>query len=167
MIGDKFGIVICSRCNWAKGVSLNSKTTSCTNCGKRIQITSSKILHVVNTQKELAQAVGQVNAQLKKGLDIYLKDLQEFENKNQLIEKSTSNDTTLDDKLQRAKSIGNKEGRIVYIIRTLKENSRELEEKELKRALQGIGIKDVEKQIDSLIAMNMIYQPKKGLYKFV
>jgi hypothetical protein len=58
-----FGVVVCSRCGKARAVNLSQKTSTC-ECGSRIPIQRSKAYFESDSQREVAEAVRQMNAQL-------------------------------------------------------------------------------------------------------
>ncbi|MGI0148410.1 MAG: hypothetical protein ACREDF_02600, partial [Thermoplasmata archaeon] len=61
-----FGIVVCPRCKRAKGVDLEKKTTTC-DCGFEIRIARSRKPFETSDARELAAAVGRIQAELHGG----------------------------------------------------------------------------------------------------
>ena len=61
-----FGIVVCPRCNRAQGVDLEKKTTTC-DCGFAIRIAKSRTPFETSNARELAKAVGRIQAELHGG----------------------------------------------------------------------------------------------------
>ena len=60
----KFGVIVCPKCNKAKGINLFYKTTKCIRCNKSLQINKIKILYKTNSEIELRQKLGLINAEL-------------------------------------------------------------------------------------------------------
>ena len=58
-----YGVVVCSRCERARAVNLSQKTSTC-ECGSRIPIQRSKAYFESDSQREVAEAVRQMNARL-------------------------------------------------------------------------------------------------------
>ena len=59
----KFGIVVCPRCKNVKGVNLSFKTTRCIGCGKILLLKKIRIMYQTNSEHELKQAIGLINAE--------------------------------------------------------------------------------------------------------
>ena len=76
----KFGIIVCSKCKRAKGVNLSFKTTKCIRCNKVLKISQMKLLYETNSEQQLRQKLGLINAELDGNLE-------EFSN---LLKKSKS-----------------------------------------------------------------------------
>lgn len=162
---EKFGVIICPRCRWAKGVRLDTKSSKCTSCGYSIELKGEKTLLKTNHQKELSEAVGQVNAQLKQGLEVYLDDLASLEHKKENKPEHGSKHDILDYIVSSANKVKNQEQRILCMLKMMKDNSEEFEEEDLKYLLAELGVKNIEKTIETLISKNLIYQPKAGIFR--
>src|SRR5437879_13018472 len=65
-----YGVVVCPRCERAKGVNLKQKTTTC-QCGFEIHVIPARIRARAQTARELAPLVGQVSAELGGGTEEY------------------------------------------------------------------------------------------------
>ena len=75
----KFGVIVCPSCKKVKGVDLSCKTTKCPRCGKVLRLENIKIFYKTDSQEELKQAIGLMNADLYGRLDEFKKIIQ---NKN-------------------------------------------------------------------------------------
>jgi uncharacterized protein YeeX (DUF496 family) len=75
----KFGVIVCPNCKKVKGVELSCKTTKCPRCGKVLRLENLKIFYKTDSQEELQQAIGLMNADLDGRLDEFKKIIQ---NKN-------------------------------------------------------------------------------------
>ena len=61
----KYGVIVCPRCKNVKGVDISHKTTRCFRCGKTITLEQVKILFETNSEVELRNYIGLVNAELE------------------------------------------------------------------------------------------------------
>ena len=61
----KYGIVLCPKCKKPKGVILSYKTTKCIWCNKLIKLDKTQILFKTNSEHELRNALGSINAKLE------------------------------------------------------------------------------------------------------
>jgi len=77
----KFGVIVCHSCKKVKGVDLSCKTTKCPWCGKILRLENLKIFYKTDSQEELQQAIGLVNADLDGRLDEFKKIIQNEKNK--------------------------------------------------------------------------------------
>ena len=72
----RFGVIVCPKCKKVKGVDLSCKTTRCPRCSKILTIDKLKIFYKTNSQQELQQAIGQLNAKFDGRLGEFEKILQ-------------------------------------------------------------------------------------------
>ena len=68
-------VIVCSRCRLARGAAETAKTASCPNCGRKLQVGELRKYFRSESLDQIREAIGQLNARLKGGLDIYLEDL--------------------------------------------------------------------------------------------
>lgn len=68
-------VIVCSRCRLARGAPETAKTATCPGCGRKLRVQELKKYHRAESLSETAEAIGQLNAKLKGGLDAYLGDL--------------------------------------------------------------------------------------------
>lgn len=66
---SKYGVVVCPKCGFAKGVEANKKTTSC-QCGKEIILSRAKIMFLTDSPLDLAESVAKANAALRGGKEL-------------------------------------------------------------------------------------------------
>jgi len=64
-------VVVCSRCNLAKGAPEKQKTTMCPSCGRTLHMADLKKYYHAESLPEVRDAIGRLNAKLKGGLDEY------------------------------------------------------------------------------------------------
>ena len=72
----RFGVIVCPKCKKVKGVDLSCKTTKCPRCGKILTIDKLKIFYKTNSQQELQQVIGLMNAKFDGRLGEFEKILQ-------------------------------------------------------------------------------------------
>ena len=63
----KFGIIVCPNCRKVKAANLSYKTTKCFKCKKIINLKKIKILYKSNSQEQIRQVIGKINAELMRG----------------------------------------------------------------------------------------------------
>jgi DNA-directed RNA polymerase subunit RPC12/RpoP len=68
-------VIVCSRCRLARGAAETARTASCPNCGRKLQVGELRKYYRSESLDQIREAIGQLNARLKGGLDIYLEDL--------------------------------------------------------------------------------------------
>lgn len=61
---EEYGVVVCPRCEMARGVKLSQKSTTCARCGKTFQIRTRKILYRARNAREVGAAVAEINKRL-------------------------------------------------------------------------------------------------------
>ena len=69
----RYGVVVCPKCKNAKLVDLSYKTSRCIRCGKLLVLDKLKIIYKSNSEKDLRQAIGLINAQMEGKLDYFKK----------------------------------------------------------------------------------------------
>ena len=165
----KFGVVLCSRCKTARGVRLNTKTATCAKCQKRMDLKRTRILCKVETEREVALAVRKYNTKLKGGEEIYARDMRIVnENKEQtrvVINETSDIYTEVVRKLIRIRA---RDERVVAAAQELYRYLGEFTGKDLYEVLKLLGFdkeEDCHKYIDKLIANDVIYEPKRGVYR--
>ncbi len=68
-------VIVCSRCRLARGAAETAKTASCPKCGQKLRVPELRKYFRSESLDQVREAIGQLNARLKGGLDIYLDDL--------------------------------------------------------------------------------------------
>ena len=69
----RYGIVVCPKCKNAKLVDLSYKTSRCIRCGKLLALDKIKITYKSDSEKDLRQVIGLINAQMEGKLDYFKK----------------------------------------------------------------------------------------------
>ena len=65
-----YGVVICPRCNQARGVDLDSRTATCPRCGNRIDLRRARCYARVEDKRQLPEAVRRVS-EANRGLEAF------------------------------------------------------------------------------------------------
>ncbi len=60
----KFGVIVCPNCKKVKAVDLTYQTTRCIRCNRVINLKKVKILYKSNSQEQIRQVIGKINAEL-------------------------------------------------------------------------------------------------------
>ncbi len=72
----RLGVIVCPKCKKVKGVDLSCKTTRCPRCSKVLTIDKLKIFYKTESQQELQQTIGLMNAKFDGRLGEFEKILQ-------------------------------------------------------------------------------------------
>lgn len=59
-----FGVIICSKCHRARGISLSTSKAKCPHCGHNIDVSLAKVYHKTDSQEELVLAVQRMTERL-------------------------------------------------------------------------------------------------------
>jgi hypothetical protein len=153
-----YGVVVCSRCKRAKGVDLKQKTTTC-SCGFEIPVSRTRVRAQAATAHELAGLVGQVNAELRGGLEAYREAAAP-------ARKTRSRDVHV-----RVVGVASKSRDRANRIRAAAiELTRELEVFSMGdwiRVLAGLGIPQPAEALATLVRANLVLEPREGFYRAV
>lgn len=58
----RYGVVVCPKCRNPKAVLLSFKTSKCTRCNKILIIEKLKIMYKTNSESEVRNVIGFINA---------------------------------------------------------------------------------------------------------
>ncbi len=153
-----FGVVVCPRCDRAKGVDLKQKTTTCV-CGFEIRLVGARVRGRAETARELAPLVGQVNAEVAGGLDAYRKATTPPRRKR-----------SRDVHARVVRAANKSRDRASRLRAAAIELTRELELFSLDdwaRVLAGLDIPQPEEALATLLRNNVVFEPKAGFYRAV
>lgn len=132
-----YGVVVCSRCGKARAANLSQKTSTC-ECGSRIPLQRSKAYFESDSQREVAEAVRQMNAQLS-GASLGIEgDVRAPERKGDL--ESALSSFFGDEVITR---------------------------KRLVAFLTRFGVEDSDKVIDRLLSTGTMFEPEKDHFRLV
>lgn len=150
---ERYGIVVCPNCRYAKGVDLTTKFTDCPHCGKRLKIEKMKIYYRSASQDEISWAVGKLNAKIR-GEEIPKREEKEKE-----------------DPYYRAVKRGEEgEGereKLMIIMRELTSDLGEVDREDMEKIADLLGEEDVEGMIEKLRRLDEVYEPEEGVFRAV
>jgi hypothetical protein len=70
-----FGVIICPRCNRARGVDLSVKTSKCPGCGLHSEVDRMRVYYQTDNELELAEAVRRVGTRMQHSIEDYGDDV--------------------------------------------------------------------------------------------
>ncbi|MFQ5883464.1 MAG: DUF5817 domain-containing protein [Thermoplasmata archaeon] len=153
-----YGVVVCSRCRRARGVDLRNKTARC-QCGKEIQLKEAKKFFESNSQREIAAAVGRLNAELSGGTE----EWEEIAGKSDEVE----TDDPYSEIVASASSVTDRKEKLTIAVRGLTDALGGFTMEDLENVLQSLGMKNAEEHLQLLLEDNIIYEPRKNVFRAV
>jgi RNA recognition motif-containing protein len=166
--GMKFKVVQCPRCKKAKGVRMDAKTSSCPRCGSQINLTKAKILCEAESEKDLVKAVMKYNTEIEGGEREYTRDMKLANHKDNHHKVEYKSSDIYDIVIKNLRDIKGRDKKIEAAAINLCSQLTEFTEEDLNEVLKRIGIVKDEgcsQYIDKLMEINVIYQPKSGVYR--
>ena len=70
-----FGVIICPRCNRARGVDLSVKTSKCPGCGLHSEVDRMHTYFQTDNELELAEAVRRTSSRMQHSIEDYGEDV--------------------------------------------------------------------------------------------
>ena len=150
-----FGVVVCPRCSRAKGVRLGGRSSAC-QCGNVIDLRHARVYHRTDDARELAKAVGLVNAKLRGGF-------REYEKVAPPRRARGVHGRVAD----AAVTAGNRDKKVKAAAIGLTKELGTFTRQDLATVLHALGIADVQACIEKLLASNAIYEPTPGRFKAI
>ena len=152
-----FGVIVCPRCGRAKGVELPKKTTSCP-CGFEIRVLPSRVRFETANARELAAAVGRINAEIRGGSE----EVAAFAPKRARRSRDAYARVVADasragDRRQRARAAAEGLAREFVLFSV----------EDWRRVLSALGIPEADGSLAELVQGNVVYEPKPGYYRTV
>jgi len=152
-MSEKYGIIVCTNCRFAKVVDLSNKSTKCNHCGKNLKIKKMKIHYKTNSQSEASWAVGRINAKMK-GEEFNLKDKEkEKDSYSKALEESSHGD--------------NKKERLEIMCRVLSEELDGFNRDDLSKLSERGDLGDVDDLIEQIRKLEEVYEPEHEVFKTV
>ena len=152
-----FGVVVCPRCRRAKGVELPKKTTTC-QCGFEIRVHPSRIRFEAADARELAAAVGRINAELRGGTEEVEAIAAKPRKRNRdAFARVIATASRAGDRRQKARAAAEGLAREFIVF------SRD----DWRRAAESLGLLDPDGSLEELVRGNVVYEPKPGYYRTV
>ena len=147
-----YGVIICPKCNRARGADLSAKTSKCPGCGVHSEVDRMRIYFQTENEQELAEAVRRVGTRMQHSIEDYGDDVIMARKATEEQRKKVKNQSLDFDGM-------------VFIARSIvSENGFGLDE--LKDALVGEGYDvDVAKIAAVMLNEGIIYEPRPGRFK--
>jgi hypothetical protein len=147
-----YGVVICPRCNRARGVDLSVKTSKCPGCGLHSEVDRMRTYFQTDNEQELAEAVRRTSSRLQHSIEDYGEDVVIARQAAEEQRKRTKNQSLDFDGM-------------VLIARSFPpESGFDLEE--LKEALTKAGYDaDPAKIASVMLNEGIVYEPKPGRFR--
>jgi hypothetical protein len=136
-----------------------------------MNLKNARVLFEVNTESELAKAVGEINMKLSDGEEIYRNDIilvsEDKEHKNRIKDEPPN----IYDKIAgRLNEVSGKDKRIVAAASNLGRELGEFTEDDFYEVLIRVGFTKNEKlknHLKRLIENDVIFQPKNGIFRYI
>jgi len=149
----RYAVIVCPKCNKAKGIDTIKKTTTCP-CGREIVFARTKFYFETDSPLELAGAVAEANAQLGDG------------NVPKIAKKPRKRDA-YSSISERVRPIRDPVERMRVIASELTEAKGEFGHEDIKRVLTLTGRDTPEDIIAKLQKANLIYEVSEGRFRSV
>ncbi len=160
-----YGVIVCSECRKARGVSLSSKSTQCTHCGAKLDVRTAKIMFKSEDQAAIREAMGIINAAVVGRED-------EFEAAiSKLQEKAAPKDGILeyaDEEariVEAAMKVPDWPDRYLIVARELSRKGSFTREEYQEMVERMKGPFDADEVLDQMLGSGMIFSPKEGHYQ--
>ena len=153
-----YGVVVCPRCKTAKGVDLAKKTTTCI-CGSTIRVRSAKVHARATTERELVEAVREVQARIHGGLEAY---------RRATAPRRTIRPSSVHARVAAAaRRAGDRAAKVRASAVGLTDEIELFTFDDLRRVLDALGIPEARVRLQELLAGNVVYEPREGYYRAV
>ncbi|HKZ63433.1 MAG TPA: DUF1922 domain-containing protein [Thermoplasmata archaeon] len=152
-----FGVVVCPRCGRAKGIELPKKTTSCP-CGFEIRVHRSRVKYETANARELATAVGRIQADLGGGQkEVETTTPRPKRRSKDAFTRIVAAASGAGDRRQRARAAA--EGLTREFVLFSQEDWRHV--------AATLGLPNADDLLEELVRGNVVYEPKPRYYRTV
>ena len=147
-----YGVVICPRCNRARGADLSAKTSKCPGCGLSSEVDRMRTCFQTDNEQELAEAVRRTSSRMQQSIEDYGDDVV-------LARQAT------EEQRKKAKNLSLDFDGMYMVARSLCSES-EFGLEELRDALSREGYEvDAVKIVSVMLNEGIVYEPKPGRYR--
>jgi len=150
-----FGVVVCPRCKRAKGVDLEKRTTTC-DCGFAIRIAASRTTFETSDARELAAAVGRIQAELRGGTKAVETAARPKRRSRDAFARVIAH-ASRGDRRQRTRLAAEGLAR-EFVLFTFED---------WRQVAEALAIPDPSVALEELTRGNVVYQPRPGYYRTV
>lgn len=152
-MNKEYGIIVCTKCKFAKVVDLSNKSTKCNHCGKNLKISKMKIHYKTDSQSEASWAVGRINAKVRG---------KEFD-----VEEEEKDIGPYSLAIKESKHGSNKKERLEIMCRVLTDELGKIDREDLNKLSRKGELGDVDDMIDEIRKLEEIYEPEHEVFKSV
>lgn len=152
-----FGVVVCPNCGRAKGVEIRKATTAC-QCGFTIRVQRSKVRFETSDARELASAVGRINAKIHGEPE----DAESIGPKPERLPRDAF--ARIVDAASRA---GDRRQRVRVAAEELAREFVVFSLQDWRRVLASLDIPNPDLSLQELVRSNVVYEPKPGFFRTV
>jgi hypothetical protein len=147
-----FGVIICPRCNRARGVDLSVKTSKCPGCGLHSEVDRMHTYFQTDNELELAEAVRRTSSRMQQSIEDYGDDVVQARQAAEEQRKKAKNQSLdFDGMVLLARSISSESG---------------FGPDELKEALAKEGYDlDPVKIASVMLNEGIVYEPRPGRFR--
>lgn len=149
-----FGVIVCPKCNRARGIDLSAAEATCHSCGKGMKVSRAKIYFKTDFQSELVEAVRKMNEQLAVGIESPT-PMKRKRKKPDFHERL----------LVEAKKVKGSEDRLRFIVERLTNDLSDFGADDLARVVKDFDETDVDELLDMMLNCGIIYEPTPGRYR--
>ncbi len=152
-----FGVVVCPRCGRAKAVELPKKATSCP-CGFEIRVHPSRVRFESDDAREVATAVGRVNAETHGGAGAVAAIAAKPRRRSRdAYARVIAAATRAGDRRQRVRAAAEGLAR-EFVLFSIED---------WRHVAGALGVPDADASLEELVRGNVVYEPKPGYYRTV
>ncbi|MFO8109312.1 MAG: hypothetical protein R6U17_02145 [Thermoplasmata archaeon] len=152
MSGERYGIVVCTSCGFARAVDLRNKTTGCSHCKKRLDLSRMRIYYKTNSTSELSWAVGRMNAKLNKS-EIPVQEEKESDIYGRIV--------------KRLKEGSNRKERLIIMASMLTSEFGSFGREEMMMLNERTDLGDIDEVMEHLRKLDEIYEPREEKFIMV
>ncbi len=146
----RYGVIVCTKCRNAKGVDLISKNTRCTRCGKQLSLNKLNVYFRSDSQTEIANKVGELNARLR-NVDLPVEYVSKPDPHTLAVKESSSG--------------SNEKERLLILARVLTRELGSFDRSDLHRIIEIKGTGDIDEMVELLRKLEDVYEPKRDVFK--
>jgi len=151
-----FGVIVCPRCGRAKGIELPKKTTTCP-CGFEIRVHPSRVKFETSDARELAAAVGRIQAELRGGSDEVSAAARPKRRSKDAYTRVIAVAGRTGDRRQKARAAAEGLAREFVLFSWA----------DWRHVADALGLPNPAGSLEELVRGNVVYEPKPGFYRTV
>ena len=150
-----FGVIVCPKCNRARGVDLSVAAATCSSCGKKISVGKAKVYFKTESESELAEAVRRMSERL--AVDV--------ESAPHARKKKRRRLSFHEELGARAKKLKGSEDRLRFVAENLTSELGAFSVQDLAMVVRCYDEADAEELIEKMLSSGIIFEPEPGKYR--